>query len=85
MKGAPGPFSDYLAMGGLFTILKVRSDLKSYDEDPGWYRHPAGTVAMKASDDELRRDGIDVSKLTVQSGNGSPPAKKEAGHSGSGH
>ena len=25
--------------GGMFTVVKVRDDL-SYDEDPGWYRHP---------------------------------------------
>jgi hypothetical protein len=34
--------------------------LKSYDEDPGWYQHPADTVALKASDAELSRDGINV-------------------------
>jgi len=60
MKGAPGPFGDYIAMGGLFTILKVRDGLKSYDEDPGWYQHPPGTVAVKATDAELARDGIEV-------------------------
>ena len=53
-------------MGGLFTVVKVRDQLESYDEDPGWYKHPPGTVALKASDEELRRDGIDVSKLTVK-------------------
>jgi hypothetical protein len=47
-------------MGGLVTMLKVRNQLNSYDEDPGWYQHAAGTVALKAGDEELRRDGIDV-------------------------
>ena len=42
------------------TLLKVRDRLKSYDDDPGWYDHPAGTVAMKASDQELKRDGIEL-------------------------
>ena len=60
MKGAPGPFGDYISMGGLFTILKVRDDLKSYDEDPGWYAHPPSTVATRATEAELARDGIDV-------------------------
>jgi hypothetical protein len=32
-------------MGGMFTVLKVREGLASYDEDPGWYQHPPGTVA----------------------------------------
>ena len=58
MKGATGPFGDYISMGGLFTVLKVRDRLRSYDEDPGWYQHPAGTVAWKATDEELRRDDI---------------------------
>ena len=33
-------------MGGMFTVLKVRDGLTGY-ADPGWYRHPAGTVARK--------------------------------------
>jgi hypothetical protein len=57
MKGAPGPFG-YIDMGGMFTILKVREGITSYD-DPGWYRHPPGTVARAATAEELRRDGID--------------------------
>ena len=60
MKGATGPFGDYISMGGMFTIIKVRDHLKSYDEDPGWYEHPEGTVALKASEEDLTRDGIAV-------------------------
>jgi FtsP/CotA-like multicopper oxidase with cupredoxin domain len=60
MKGASGPFGDYISMGGLFTIMKVRDRLRSYDEDPGWYEHPAGTVAIKANHAELMRDGIEI-------------------------
>jgi hypothetical protein len=60
MVGSPGPFS-YIDMGGMFTILKVRKDIATYD-DPGWYKHPPGTVAERASDDELRRDGINVGR-----------------------
>ena len=68
MKGATGPFGDYISMGGLFTVVKVRDELKSYDEDPGWYRHPPGTVAVKASDAELARDGIDVNEPSARRG-----------------
>ena len=39
----PGPF-DEIDAGGMFTVVKVRKDIASYD-DPGWYQHPAGTVA----------------------------------------
>ena len=55
MVGGQGQF-DYITMGGMFTILKVRENLKSSDEDPGWYEHPKGTVADMATPDELRRD-----------------------------
>lgn len=58
MLGGPGPFG-FITMGGMFTVLKVREDLKTYD-DPGWYAHPDGTVASPASDEQLRRDGIDT-------------------------
>jgi hypothetical protein len=46
---------DYIDMGGMFTILKVRENLTSYD-DPGWYENPPGTLASLASNDELQRD-----------------------------
>src|SRR5215472_13394289 len=62
MKGATGPFGDYISMGGMMTVIKVRDRLKNYDEGPGWYEHPRGTVAMKASDDELARDGVELKK-----------------------
>ena len=59
MVGAQGPF-DYITMGGMFTILKVRESLpEGYDVDPGWYEHPARTVAWPATPDELRHDGVD--------------------------
>lgn len=58
MVGAQGKH-DYITMGGMFTVLKVRDRLTSY-EDPGWYENPKGTLASTALVDELRRDGIDV-------------------------
>jgi FtsP/CotA-like multicopper oxidase with cupredoxin domain len=59
MVGGPGPF-DYITMGGLFTVLKVREHLERYDRDPGWYRHSKGTVASLATREEFRRDAIKV-------------------------
>jgi hypothetical protein len=58
MLGGPGPAGN-IDMGGMFTILKVRKELKG-DEDPGWYEHPAGTVAGVATGEELKRDGVEV-------------------------
>jgi hypothetical protein len=54
MKGAEGPFG-FIDMGGMFTIIKIRERL---DGDPGWHRHPAGTVASLATPEQLARDGI---------------------------
>lgn len=59
MVGAQGQF-DYITMGGMFTILKVREDIETYD-DPGWYQNPKGTVADLAMAEDLRRDGIEAS------------------------
>jgi FtsP/CotA-like multicopper oxidase with cupredoxin domain len=59
MVGAKGP-KDYITMGGMATIVKVREDLKSYDQDPGWYQAPPGTIASPADPAELKRDGIKV-------------------------
>ena len=56
MVGSQGPH-DYITMGGMFTILKVRDQLDSYD-DPGWYKIPAGTQADVATPEDLARDGI---------------------------
>ena len=46
MMMGTGPFGP-LEMGGMFTILKVRDRLESYDLDPGWYDYPEGSVARK--------------------------------------
>ncbi|MEO8198475.1 MAG: copper oxidase [Thermoanaerobaculia bacterium] len=57
-EGQFGP----LEMGGMFTVFKVREGLESY-ADPGWFAHPAGTVARKIAapaglaDEWLRGDG----------------------------
>uniref|UniRef100_UPI003340FB0D multicopper oxidase domain-containing protein n=1 Tax=Methylibium sp. TaxID=2067992 RepID=UPI003340FB0D len=46
MSGA-GPFGS-VEMGGMFTVLKVRRDQKPGDyKDPGWFKHPAGTMAYE--------------------------------------
>jgi hypothetical protein len=43
MMTGDGPFGP-VEMGGMFTVLKVRSGITSY-ADPGWYAHPQGSVA----------------------------------------
>jgi FtsP/CotA-like multicopper oxidase with cupredoxin domain len=47
MMTGDGPFGG-IDMGGMFTMVKVREGLARHDyQDPGWYRHPKGTVARE--------------------------------------
>jgi len=47
MMSGQGPFGG-IEMGGMFTVVKVRKDQQRGDyRDPGWYKHPAGTVAYE--------------------------------------
>ncbi len=41
-----------IEMGGMFSVVKVREGLARDDyKDPGWYKHPAGTVAREFKGD----------------------------------
>ncbi|MEJ7688796.1 MAG: multicopper oxidase domain-containing protein [Variovorax sp.] len=45
MMSGEGPFGS-VEMGGMFSMVKVRRDQKPGDySNPGWFKHPAGTVA----------------------------------------
>jgi manganese oxidase len=47
MMSGSGPFGA-MEMGGMFTVVKVRQGLARNDyKDPGWYQHPAGTLAYE--------------------------------------
>jgi hypothetical protein len=61
MVGAQGQH-DYITMGGMFTIVKVRDNLPADGSDPGWYKSPPGTLAELAPEEELKRDGIELPK-----------------------
>lgn len=61
MRGGPGPFG-VIDMGGMFTILKVR-DKPGTTGAGQWYSHPQGTIAGPANADQMRADGIAVTKL----------------------
>ncbi len=58
MVGASGKHG-YITMGGMYTNLKVRDQLTTY-EDPGWYEAPSGTLATTASAADLARDSVDT-------------------------
>ena len=45
MMTGTGPFGA-IEMGGMFSVVKVRDNQNPGDySDPGWYSHPAGTIA----------------------------------------
>ena len=47
MMSGDGPFGS-VEMGGMFTVLKVRDGLaRGNYADPGWFKHPEGTVAFE--------------------------------------
>jgi FtsP/CotA-like multicopper oxidase with cupredoxin domain len=82
MMGGTGPFGN-LEMGGMFTVVKVRDDQAPGDySDPGWYRHPPGTVARRVSTDPdfgapPRRPGATDSGPKTEP----PPPTPEVDHS----
>ncbi len=50
MMAGDGPFGA-IAMGGMFSMLKVRRGLKRGDySDPGWFQHPPDTLAREVDD-----------------------------------
>ncbi len=59
MIGGPGKY-DYITMGGMFTIVKVRETLPDDGSDPGWYDCPPGTLATNAAPGDLKHDGINL-------------------------
>jgi manganese oxidase len=46
MIGARSGAFGAIEMGGMFTVLKVREGITTY-EDPGWHAQPEGTAARK--------------------------------------
>jgi hypothetical protein len=69
MMTGDGPYGP-IEMGGMFTIVKVREGLAPGDfRDPGWYEHPAGTVAREWTGEavsETRQPGPAADAATLQ-------------------
>lgn len=81
MIGGPGQY-DYITMGGMFNILKVRDELPADGSDPGWFRDPPEKLASLASPEQMQKDGIDPDMATgthSQHGSGSPGRVKTGG------
>lgn len=73
-----GPFGP-LEMGGMFTVVKVRDEVKLGDyHDPGWFKHPPGTVSWEWTGDAPsteRQAGPAADAHTLK-------ARKPTGHEG---
>ena len=83
MMAGSGPFGP-AEMGGMFTLLKVRRDQPPGDyRDPGWFRHPAGSVAREVPGDSAPPPASPA----VPASTGVPDAsvRKPSGHGGHQH
>jgi len=79
MMTGDGPYGS-LEMGGMFSVVKVRDSVRPGDyRDPGWFKHPAGTVASEYTADDAApapragQPASDAATLHV---------RKPAGHEG---
>jgi hypothetical protein len=51
-----------IEMGGMFSVVKVRPGLAHDDyKDPGWYKHPEGTVAYEWTGEKLSEPARGIS------------------------
>ena len=88
MMTGTGPFGA-VGMGGMFSVLKVRKEQKPGDySDPGWFKHPPGTVAY-----EWTGALAEPARAQAEGGTSMPPrtrpaqdvvvqARKPGGHGG---
>jgi FtsP/CotA-like multicopper oxidase with cupredoxin domain len=77
-----GPFGS-IEMGGMFTVMKIREGLAADDyKDPGWYKHPDGTVAyeVKGTVSEAPRQSKQPAAMPAKEMNAVKPGAK-GGHS----
>ena len=84
MMSGSGPFGG-IEMGGMFTTVKVRKGLGRNDyNDPGWYKHPAGTVAYEWKDgDPPMPDAVKAPQASApKPGDTVVTVIKGSGHSG---
>jgi manganese oxidase len=76
-----------IEMGGMFSVVKIREGLAPNDyKDPGWYKHPAGTVAFNVEGTNFA--GLDEPARQPQKQSGVPTemdvqvVKPKSGHTG---
>ena len=73
MMTGEGPFGS-VEMGGMFSVLKVRRNQKPGNyQDPGWFKHPAGTVAH-----EYTGPMAEPARFSAEGGQSMPRVRKPA-------
>ena len=78
MMTGSGPFGA-IGMGGMFSVVKVRDSVKAGDyTDPGWYKHPAATLAYEYRGELPRPARAVAPKADAATLN----ARKPTGHEG---
>jgi len=78
MMTGTGPFGA-IGMGGMFSVVKVRDTVKAGDyTDPGWYKHPAGTLAYEYQGELAQPARAAAPKADAATLN----ARKPTGHEG---
>ncbi len=85
MMTGSGPFGP-IEMGGMFTVVKVREGLARNDyKDPGWYKHPPGTVSYEWKGESLApapQAKSQPAKRAAQADREFQVRKPSGGHSG---
>ena len=85
MMTGTGPFGG-IEMGGMFTTLKVRKGLARNDyKDPGWYKHPAGTLAYEWSGEQAAMPEVTTApdaRTSAKPGETVLKVRKGSGHGG---
>jgi hypothetical protein len=79
-----GPFGP-VEMGGMFSVLKVREGLLHGDyADPGWFKHPEGTVAYEWQGDPVAEPARPAAQehSSTTSEETTLTVRKPTGHSG---
>lgn len=85
MMTGTGPFGG-IEMGGMFTTVKVRKGLaRNNYKDPGWYKHPPGTVAYEWKGDKASMPPAtrspDTQRMAAKPGEKILKVTKGGGHS----
>jgi len=85
MMTGSGPFGP-IEMGGMFSVVKVREGLARNDyKDPGWYKHPPGTVSYEWKGESLApapQAKSQPAKRAAQADREFQVRKPSGGHSG---